>query len=956
MLLIFAIIAVVLYTRNTKPVDSYREYFKNKGIGGGAVIRPQPAQAKVEAPYKVPQIPLPDSTEDAPKAPGPPPVAAPAKVESSTTSATATSSSSSSSQDAFVPPTPAPAIPVAPEDELPYQIGEGRVEVSMEMHARTTTVHWARQPEHFPVSETIQLPTASSIPLPRIQREVKKLADAGADMQKLAAVKEAAQHAWKGYRDYALGSDEIRPNTAGVNNPFNAWGATLVDALDTLWIAGMKVEFEEAVAVVGKIDFTTSPRQDIPVFETTIRYLGGLIAAYDISGQVHRVLLDKAVELAEVLFSIFDTPNRMPITYYRWNPSSASQMHRSPSKVILAEIGTLSLEFTRLAQLTKEPKYYDAIARITDAFEEWQNSTRLPGMWPTTFDSSGCNMTATRLLKAAKELAEIGEGGKNLSRSTTVQDDSGNKLESDPYELKQGLQKSLEGSSVSRRPSGGDSTDSGNPHKASSVKDNSSSPQQPAAGNSQGLGVPTDTGTFQGKGAVKEPLDLVPDSLKQRRTPPEFLPSHHDSVRSNGQLDECVPQGFASSSANGQEVFTLSGASDSMYEYLPKEYMLLGGAVEKYRSMYLDSAEAAIERLLFKPMTIDERDDILMVGELRLSPNYAQPAATRGYNEKFKAEVAHLACFAGGMFAMGGVLFNKPEHVDIGAKLTEGCVWAYNSTATGIMPEGAEVIKCPETWGDCRWNETAYWDELDPFWQSRLKIKPVPVPVPVVQEATRSEAAPDNDFAPPLSELKAAPVGPRPPEPSLNLPKRQLRDDAVDSAARPVMPGTPSRPLANQPAPPQAVSNAPAAAVYTPPPPLSHQEFVEKKILEERLPPSFTRLTYKKYMLRPEAIESVFYLYRITGDQHWRDVGWRMFQAIDRHTRAPHGHSAIDDVTKAAPEQTDQEESFWLAETLKYFILLFEDPAVGSLDEWVLNTEAHFFRRPDVKFEQGKFS
>ena len=90
----------------------------------------------------------------------------------------------------------------------------------------------------------------------------------------------------------------------------------------------------------------------------------------------------------------------------------------------------------------------------------------------------------------------------------------------------------------------------------------------------------------------------------------------------------------------------------------------------------------------------------------------------------------------------------------------------------------------------------------------------------------------------------------------------------------------------------------------------------------------------------------MFYMYRITGDQYWRDVGWDMFTAIDRHTRALYGNSAIDDVTKAAPEAKDNMESFWIAETLKYFYLLFDDSETWSLDDWVLNTEAHFFKRP----------
>lgn len=87
-------------------------------------------------------------------------------------------------------------------------------------------------------------------------------------------------------------------------------------------------------------------------------------------------------------------------------------------------------------------------------------------------------------------------------------------------------------------------------------------------------------------------------------------------------------------------------------------------------------------------------------------------------------------------------------------------------------------------------------------------------------------------------------------------------------------------------------------------------------------------------------------MYRITGSPHWREAGWRMFTSINTHTTAEFGNSAIDDVTKATPELGDSMESFWLAETLKYFYLLFEEENVVSLDEWVLNTEAHPFRRP----------
>ena len=77
-------------------------------------------------------------------------------------------------------------------------------------------------------------------------------------------------------------------------------------------------------------------------------------------------------------------------------------------------------------------------------------------------------------------------------------------------------------------------------------------------------------------------------------------------------------------------------------------------------------------------------------------------------------------------------------------------------------------------------------------------------------------------------------------------------------------------------------------------------------------------------------------MYRVTGDDYWRDKGWKMFTAIHKYTRADYGNSAIHDVTDPSPFGLDEMESFWLAETLKYFYLLFSDPSVVSLDDYVL--------------------
>jgi mannosyl-oligosaccharide alpha-1,2-mannosidase len=73
-----------------------------------------------------------------------------------------------------------------------------------------------------------------------------------------------------------------------------------------------------------------------------------------------------------------------------------------------------------------------------------------------------------------------------------------------------------------------------------------------------------------------------------------------------------------------------------------------------------------------------------------------------------------------------------------------------------------------------------------------------------------------------------------------------------------------------------------------------------------------------------------------------------MFKAMMKHTRTKFGHSSISDVLSEEPSQLDDMGSFWLAETLKYLYLLFSEPGVISLDEYVFNTEAHPFLRPKV--------
>lgn len=97
----------------------------------------------------------------------------------------------------------------------------------------------------------------------------------------------------------------------------------------------------------------------------------------------------------------------------------------------------------------------------------------------------------------------------------------------------------------------------------------------------------------------------------------------------------------------------------------------------------------------------------------------------------------------------------------------------------------------------------------------------------------------------------------------------------------------------------------------------------------------------KYYILRPETFESYFVMWRLTHDQKYRDWGWDAVQALEKHSRTPNGFSGLKNVYLTEPQKDDVQQSFFLAETLKYLYLLFSDDSLLPLDDWVFNTEAH---------------
>jgi len=173
------------------------------------------------------------------------------------------------------------------------------------------------------------------------------------DRDALAArVKAEFLHAWNAYRRFAWEHDELRPLSKAPHD----WHAaslhmTAVDALDTMLVMGLKDEADKTrTFLVDHLAFD----HDITVknFEITIRILGGLLSAHQMTGDAR--LLAMAEDLGTRLLPAFDTPTGMPRMYVNLKTGKASGSKSNP-----AEIGTLLLEFGTLGRLTKRDVFYD---------------------------------------------------------------------------------------------------------------------------------------------------------------------------------------------------------------------------------------------------------------------------------------------------------------------------------------------------------------------------------------------------------------------------------------------------------------------------------------------------------------------------------------------------------------------------------------------------------------------
>ena len=196
---------------------------------------------------------------------------------------------------------------------------------------KPSTFEWKTVKERHPITGPVQRLPNRLEPLPAVQHAFGSSGLAASDSRnrpRREAVRNAFRRCWESYKTHAWLHDELAPVSGGAKDTFGGWAATLVDNLDTLFIMGFHDEFTEAAAAAAALDWSNTTETAINLFETTIRHLGGLLSAYDLSGE--EALLKKAKELGDMLYMAFDTPNRMPGFWFTFDDAKVCSVLQIP--------------------------------------------------------------------------------------------------------------------------------------------------------------------------------------------------------------------------------------------------------------------------------------------------------------------------------------------------------------------------------------------------------------------------------------------------------------------------------------------------------------------------------------------------------------------------------------------------------------------------------------------------
>lgn len=194
----------------------------------------------------------------------------------------------------------------------------------------------------------------------------------GQDVYRANFIRDMTKHAWHGYATYAWGFNEVRPvsKLPHTESVFGGekLGASIVDGIDTLYIMGLNEEYLAARSwIENNLDFNKY-YADLSVFETNIRYVGGLLSTYALTKD--QMFLDKAIHIADKLLPAFNSQSGIPHSNINIRTGYAQNHDWAYGSAILSEFGSMHLEFIYLSHVTGDPKYRDKVLKVREVIKK----------------------------------------------------------------------------------------------------------------------------------------------------------------------------------------------------------------------------------------------------------------------------------------------------------------------------------------------------------------------------------------------------------------------------------------------------------------------------------------------------------------------------------------------------------------------------------------------------------
>lgn len=216
-----------------------------------------------------------------------------------------------------------------------------------------------------------------------------------------------ARRAWRAYATHARGDDTLAPLTRAGVRDFGGMATTAVGALDTMWLMGLRDEFEEACAIVNASRVLGDPGAKVDVFETTIRVVGGLLAAYELSGRAW--LLERAVALGTHLLPAFGA-HGVPQSDVELARGRASDPPWGSTSLSEA---ALTLEFRHLSAASGDARFAAAVehadARLRDAVSARGGDPLVPALLEGDVLKLGARTTDSYYESLLKEWVRSGD-------------------------------------------------------------------------------------------------------------------------------------------------------------------------------------------------------------------------------------------------------------------------------------------------------------------------------------------------------------------------------------------------------------------------------------------------------------------------------------------------------------------------------------------------------------------